>query len=416
MSHKELPLHKLGMSTLAVHVDEGKDPNHAHVTPIYQTSTFSFPDVATGARLFAGEGEGYIYTRLGNPNARHLAHKIAALEGYDLLRQNPDKPLTEVVDGWVLATGMAAVSTALVSRAKAGDTIIVQEVVYGGTFGFLANVLAPRLGINVAWVKGDDCESWEKAFKEHPNAPLAYAESPANPSMDITDIACVAEIAHRHGAWLFVDNTFATPYCQRPLSLGADVVIHSTTKYITGHGVVVGGAVVSHHLDYIHGSFKTALTSMGTSPSPFDTWLTNLGLKTFEVRMQRHCENAMKIAQFLESHPKVAKVMYPGLESFPGHEIAKKQMRCYSGMISFELKGGLEAGVKLMEGVRLATLAVSLGNVDTLIEHPASMTHAKVPREEREAIGITDGLVRLSVGIENVEDIIADLEEALAKV
>ena len=415
MSHPEPAWAKMGMSTLAVHVGEGQDPLHAHVTPIYQTSTFSFPDVATGAALFAGKQEGFIYTRLGNPNTRHLARKIAALEAYDLMRQHPDKALDDLVAGWVLSTGMAAVSTTVMSRVKAGETVIAQEVVYGGTFGFLYNI-APRLGINVVWVKGDDPDNWAQAFEKHPEARLAYVESPANPSMDITDIAAVVEIAHTHNAWVCVDNTFATPYCQRPLTLGADFVLHSTTKYITGHGVVVGGAVVSPHVDFMHTEFKNVLKSVGTSPSPFDAWLTNIGLKTFELRMQRHCENGMAVARFLDDHPKIARVMYPGLETFPGHEVAKKQMHCFGGMISFEMAGGFEAGVALMEHVQLATLAVSLGNVDTLIEHPASMTHAGVPKEEREAVGITDGLVRISVGIENVDDLLEDLQAALAKV
>ncbi len=415
MSHPELAWARLGMSTLAVHVGEGQDPLHAHVTPIYQTSTFSFPDVATGAALFAGEREGYVYTRVGNPNVKHLARKIAALEAYDLMHQRPDDALDDIVAGWVLSTGMGAISTAILSRVKAGETLIAQEVVYGGTFEFLHNI-APRLGIHVVWVKGDDLDSWAKAFESHPNARLAYVETPANPSMAITDIAAVAEIAHAHNAWVCADNTFATPYCQRPLTLGADIVLHSTTKYITGHGVVVGGAVVSPHVEFMHTDFKGVLKSLGTSPSPFDAWLTNIGLKTFEIRMQRHCENGMAVARFLEDHPKIARVMYPGLESFAGHEVAKKQMHCFGGMLSFEMAGGFEAGVALMENIQLATLAVSLGNVDTLIEHPASMTHAGVPREEREAIGITDGLVRLSVGIENTEDILEDLQAALAKV
>ncbi len=415
MSHSELAWSRLGMGTLAVHLDEGQDPLHAHVAPIYQTSTFSFPDVATGAALFAGQGEGYIYTRLNNPNAKHLARKIAALEAYDLLRQHPDQPLDALVAGRVLATGMAAVSTSILARAQAGDTILAQEVVYGGTFEFLHQI-APRLGLNVVWVQGDDLQAWEKAFAAHPEACLAYLETPANPSMAITDIAAVTEMAHAHNAWVYVDNTFATPYCQRPLTLGADLVLHSTTKYITGHGVVVGGAVVSPHVEFMHTAFKGTLKSMGTSPSPFDAWLTNMGLKTFELRMQRHCENGMAVARFLDQHPKIARVMYPGLETFPGHEVAKKQMHCFGGMLSFEMKGGFRAGVALMEHIRLATLAVSLGNVDTLIEHPASMTHAGVPREEREAIGITDGLVRLSVGIENADDILNDLEAALQKV
>jgi len=415
MKHPELAWARLGMGTLAVHVGEGQDPLHAHVAPIYQTSTFSFPDVATGAALFAGEREGYVYTRVGNPNAKHLARKIAALEAYDLLRQHPDKTLDDLVAGWVLSTGMGAISTAILSRVGAGGTLIAPEVVYGGTFEFLHNI-APRLGIHVVWVKSDDLDSWAQAFEKHPDARLAYVETPANPSMTITDIAAVVEMAHAHNAWVCADNTFATPYCQRPLTLGADLVLHSTTKYITGHGVVVGGAVISPHLEFMRTQFKATLKSLGTSPSPFDTWLTNIGLKTFELRMQRHCENGMAVARFLEKHPKIARVMYPGLESFPGHAVAKKQMHCFGGMISFEMAGGFEAGVALMENIRLATLAVSLGNVDTLIEHPASMTHAGVPQEEREAVGITNGLVRLSVGIENTEDILADLQDALEKV
>jgi methionine-gamma-lyase len=231
--------------------------------------------------------------------------------------------------------------------------------------------------------------------------------------MAMVDLAMVAEIAHRHGAWLAVDNTFATPYCQRPLSLGADIVIHSTTKFLAGHGALTGGAVVSSHPDYIHQALYLFVKVLGGIPSPFDTWLANLGLKTFELRMQRHCENALEVARYLSTHPAVATVYYPGLETDPGYEIAKRQMHTFGAMLSFELKGGLQAGVKLMERVRLATLAVSLGNVDTLIEHPASMTHGPVPRADRLSQGITDGLVRLSVGIENLPDILADLEQGL---
>jgi methionine-gamma-lyase len=307
---------------------------------------------------------------------------------------------------------MAAITAVLFSRLKAGDTIVAQEAVYSATFTFLKEI-APSLGIQVEWVRDIRPATWEAAFDAHPNARLAYAETPANPTMTMVDLKAVAEIAHRHSAWLAVDNTFATPYCQRPLSLGADIVVHSTTKFLSGHGALTGGAVVSSHPDYIHKSLYTFVKVLGGIPSPFDTWLANLGLKTFELRMQRHCENAMAVARFLSTHPTVATVFYPGLEEDPGHAVAARQMHAFGGMLSFELKGGMQAGIRLMERVRLATLAVSLGMVDTLIEHPASMTHGPVPREDRLNQGITDGLVRLSVGIEDLPDILADLEQGL---
>lgn len=402
---------KQGLSTLVNHVGEGHDSKHAHVTPIYQTSTFSFPDVATGASIFKG-GPGYVYTRMNNPNQEQLAMKYAVLEGVDLLRANPDKAVEEVVGGYVFASGMAAVSAAVLGRVRGGQTIIAQEALYGATYTFLHDV-APRYGINVVWLSTIKVADWEAAFAANPTAVLAYAETPANPTMAIVDLAAVAEIAHRHNAWLMVDNTFATPYGQRPLTLGADVTLHSTTKYLSGHGVIVGGTVISNHVDWVHKDLYAMLKMLGGSESPFDCWLANIGLKTFELRMKQHNINAMEVARYLEKHTKIAEVYYPGLESHPDYAIAKKQMHSFGGMIAFELKGGLKAGEALMNNVQLATLAVSLGNVDTLIQHPASMTHSGMPREARLQAGITDGLVRLSVGIENVEDIIADLDEAL---
>ncbi len=402
-----------GIGTLVTHLGEFENPGGAHVMPIYETSAFIFPDVATGQAIFQDNTKGYYYTRIGNPNTRHLARKIAALEGLDLLRANPDSELESLVAGEMFTSGMAAVTAGLLACLRYGDTVIAQDSLYSGTFVFLKE-LAPRLGINVVWVHDYSAQGWQAAFTQNPNAKLAYTETPANPMMDIVDLAAVAEIAHRHGAWLMVDNTFATLYCQRPLSLGADAVVHSTTKYLCGHGTIIGGALISSHPEFVRKEIHATLTTLGGSPSPFDCWLTNLGLKTFELRMARHCENALAVARYLEKHPKVARVYSPGLEAHPGHEIAKKQMSGFGGMLSFELKGGYDAGAALMEHVRVATLAVSLGNVDTLIQHPASMTHHNVPPEERRKVGITDGLVRFSVGIENVEDIIADLEQALS--
>jgi methionine-gamma-lyase len=400
------------ISTLVTHVGEDDNPHHTHVTPIYQTSTFNFPDVATGAGIVARTEPGYYYTRLGNPNLDHLARKIAILEGLDLIRLQPETNPDSLVAGQVFTSGMAAITAVLFSQLKAGDFIVSQEAVYSATFTFL-KVIAPTLGIQVEWVRDLSQAGWEAAFNAHPDAKLAYAETPANPTMAVVDLMRVAEIAHHHGAWLAVDNTFATPYCQRPLSLGADIVVHSTTKFLSGHGALTGGAVISSHPDYIHKTLYTFVKVLGGIPSPFDSWLANLGLKTFELRMQRHCENAMEVARFLSTHPAVATVYYPGLEDDPGHAIATRQMHAFGGMLSFELKGGMQAGIRLMERVRMATLAVSLGNVDTLIEHPASMTHGLVPRQDRLSQGITDGLVRLSVGIENLPDILADLEQGL---
>ena len=401
-----------GMGSLCTHVGEGENPYDAHVMPIYQTSTFGFPDVATGAALFKGEKHGYIYTRMKNPNLDQLALKYAVLEGLDLLRKNPDIPPEKVVGGFVFSSGMAAITTAILARAKAGDTIIAQEALYGATYTFLHDI-APRFGLKVVLLKSITPQDWKDAFKANPGATLAYVETPSNPTMAIVDIAAVSEIAHQNNAWVYVDNTFATPYCQRPLTLGADVVMHSTTKYLSGHGQIVGGTVISRWVDYVNGPLYSMLKVLGGSDSPIEAWLANIGMKTFELRMKCHCENAMKVAEYLEKHPTVARVYYPGLTSHPDHELAKKQMMDFGGMLSFELKGGLASGEKMMNNVKMMTLAVSLGNVDTLIQHPASMTHAGVPRDVRMASGISDGLVRLSVGIENVEDIIADLEQSL---
>ncbi|NOZ49159.1 MAG: PLP-dependent transferase [Chloroflexi bacterium] len=408
-----------GLSTIVTHYSEGDNPLNAHITPIYQTSTFSFPDVATARRVFAGEESGYIYSRAGNPNTTQLAAKIAYLEGLDLIRQQPERAPEEIVFGRVTSSGMAAISMAILGRVHAGQTVISQRHLYGNAYRFFSEI-APRLNINTVWVDDLSPAGWQAAFAAHPHAVFAYIETPANPAMALVDLAAVSEIAHAHQAWVMVDNTFATPYHQRPLSYGCEIVVHSTTKYLTGHGLLIGGAIVSTERDYMTAAqdgVALMLRVLGPAVSPFDAWLANIGLKTFELRMQRHAENALAIAQWLESQPQIERVHYPGLPSHPDHVIARRQMiNGYGGMISFELKGGYDAGVALMNHVRLATLAVSLGNVDTLIEHPASMTHAAVPAAERLKTGITDGLVRLSVGIENVQDLIADLEQALQPV
>jgi len=401
-----------GIGTLVTHYTEGSNPLNTHIAPIYQTSTFIFPDLETGAALYRGDIQGYTYTRTTNPNVDQFSKKVALLEAIDLLREKQGAQAEQVVQGQAFASGMAAISSAILARVKAGETIIAQESIYSNTFNFLQEI-APRYGIQVVWVKDTSRAGWEAAFGAHPEAVLAYAESPANPTMLIVDLAMVAGLAHACGAWLMVDNTFATPYCQRPLSLGADVVVHSTTKYLSGHGVIIGGMVVSTHLSYMRQDLLQMLKTLGAAASPFDTWLANLGLKTFELRMQRHCENALAIAHFLQAHQAVAQVHYPGLESHPGHAIAKEQMHAFGGMLSFELAGGMQAGEALMNRTRVSTLTVSLGTVDSLIQHPASLTHSSVPPEDRLKMGITDGLVRFSIGIEDVADLIADLDQAL---
>ncbi len=403
-----------GISTLVNHVGEGFDPSHAHVAPIYQTSTFSYPDVTTGAAISQGRESGYYYTRVGNPNAWQLAQKIAFLEGLDLLRENPTREPDEIVAGRVLSSGMAAITAAVLARARSGDIVIAQSAIYGHTYNFL-NEVAPSLGIRLIWVTDLTPIGWQAALDQHPDAVLVYAESPINPTMQLVDLAALAGQAHRIGAWLLVDNTFASPYCQRPLTLGADIVIHSTTKFLSGHGTIIGGAVISRHPEYIQRDIQRMIVLLGGAPSPFDCWLAVQGLKTFELRMQRHCENALTIAHKLRGHQQVAAVYHPGLEDGPQYDLAQRQMIDFGGMISFELKGGYQAGVKLMEYVQVATLAVSLGNTDTLIQHPASMTQSAMPPDERLRMGVRDGLVRMSVGIENSQDIWGDLERGLAR-
>ena len=405
-----------GFGTLTNHAGREENPHRTHVEPIYQTSTFTFPDAETGGRVFAGEETGYIYTRVGNPNATQLAQKIAMLEGIELLQANPGKPVEEVVAGWVYSSGMAAISAAILAHVRPGQAVIAQRCLYGNSYGFLDD-LAAEFGIKTYWVDEVDAAAWKTAFDAHPEAVLAYMETPSNPTLDVLDLKALADIAHAHDAWLMVDNTFATPYHQRPLALGCDVVVHSTTKYLSGHGVIIGGAVVSPHLEYMDpgGEGLGRMLRLGGSPSPFDCWLVNMGIKTLHLRMKAHNENAQAIVEYLLQHPKVERVYYPGLETNRGHDVACRQMyNGFGGMVSFELKGGYSAGVCLMNRLKLITLAVSLGNVDSLIEHPASMTHSCVSEEERCRAGITDSLVRLSVGTEDVKDLIADLEQALA--
>jgi methionine-gamma-lyase len=401
-----------GLTTFLTHYSEGNNAENSHITPIFQNSVFTFDDADSGAAIASGEKQGYYYTRLNNPNHTQLARKLAALEAWDLLRQDPEAAPEDLVGGLVFASGMAAVTAGVLSCLEAGQTVLTQASLYDGTYLFFKNI-APKYGINVVWVTNNTEEGWVSAFESNPEAKLAYIETPVNPTLRLTDIKMVVALAKGYGARVVVDNTFATPFCQRPLTLGADVVVQSTTKFLSGHGQVLGGAVITTDLDLLNGPLYQIYKIMGATPSPIDTWMVNIGLKTFELRMQRHCMNALRVARRLEAHPGVNRVYYPGLESHPDHALAQVQMYDYGGMIAFDLKGGLEAGKRMMDNLKVVTLAASLGNVDTLVQHPASMTHRNTPREKRLAAGITDGLVRLSVGIEEPNDIIRDLLRAI---
>lgn len=397
-----------GWASAAVHAGKGKkDQYGAHGTPIYQTSTYVFDDVESGARAFAHEegGASHIYSRLGNPTVEELERAVCELETFGL-------PEAEAYRGMAFGSGMAAITTGILSMAS-GRHVIAQDALYGCTSQFLKEE-APRMGVSVSFTDTSDAFLVEMQLKQHPDTALIYLESIANPTMMVSDIRRISELAREHGALLMVDNTFATPYHIQPLALGADVVAHSTTKYMGGHGSVIGGALVAKQELYEEAETWLYRKNLGGISGPMDAWLTTNGIKTLHLRMKQHAENGMKVAQFLEEHPDVEKVWYPGLESHPQHNLAASVMkRGFGGMISFELKGGHDAGVSLMNSVELCTLAVSLGSVDTLIQHPASMTHAVVDPEIKASAGITDGLVRISVGVEDADDIIHDLSQAL---
>ncbi len=389
---------KLGLNSRLIHAGEFENPLGSATVPIYQTSTFIFENADHGARCFSGEEDGYIYTRIGNPTIHALETLVADLEGG--------------VSGIATSSGMAAVNTLYMALLSKGDHMVSSAAVYGPSRVVMEQHWS-RFGVESTYVNTANIDEIKAAFR--PNTKLLYVETPANPTMDITDLKACAELAHQHGALLVVDNTFCSPYLQRPLELGADAVFHSMTKFINGHADIVAGMIVAR--DKALGSkLRSMMVNLGCNMDPHQAYMVIRGVKTLGIRIERSQENAMNIARFLESHPRVAWVKYPGLESHPQHELAKQQMYGFGSMISFELKGGFEAGKVLMNNVGLAILAVSLGGVETLIQHPASMTHSKVSAEAKIKAGITDGLVRYSVGIEDAEDLIADLEQGLAKI
>ena len=384
-------------ATTAIHAHGKHHAQYGEVSvPIYQTSTFAFDDVDQGAARFAGANDGYIYTRLGNPTVNALADAIRALENGSF--------------AMATSTGMAAISTVFLAYLQQGTHVVCSATVYGPTRTVLETAFA-RFGNEATFVDSSGAANIRAAMRS--NTRIVFIETPANPTMTLTDIVVAAEIAHAHGALLVVDNTFASPYLQRPLDLAADIVVHSCTKLINGHSDVVGGAIVVRD-EKLYRQIKPTLNLFGGTMDPHQAWLILRGLMTLPLRAERSQENAMKLARFLRTHPMVSWISYPGLEEHPQHELARRQMDGFGNMIAIGVKGGLAAGKAMMNSVRLFTLAVSLGGVESLIEHPASMTHAGLPRQEREAAGLTDELVRIAVGCEDVEDLQADLDQALA--
>jgi len=393
-----MDLKNAGFDTKLIHAGAIDDQFGSATVPIYQTSTFRFKSAQDGADCFSGASDGYIYTRIANPTIHALEQNIAALEnGFG---------------GIATSSGMGAITTVYMALLNAGDHIIGTDAVYGPARGVLEQDFS-RFRVEASFVNTADIEEIKKAIR--PNTKVLYIETPANPTMEITDIAACAEIAREHGLVLVVDNTFCTPYMQKPLELGADVVLHSVTKFINGHADIVGGIIITKEV-VLYKKIRHCMVYMGCNMDPHQAYLVLRGVRTLSLRVERNQENAIKVADFLNNHPKVAWIKYPGLKSHPQYDLAKRQMTGSGSMISFGLTGGFEAGKTLMDNVHLAVLAVSLGGVETLIQHPASMTHAGVSRENKEQAGITDDLVRFSVGIENVEDIIADLKQGLDKI
>ena len=388
---------RTGFATRAIHAPTpSRDPYGTLTQPIYMTSTFEFETAEQGGARFAGDEEGYIYSRLGNPTLNQLEEKLAVLEGAEAC-------LTT-------GSGMGAITCVFWTLLEAGDEILVDKTLYGCTFAYFRHGLS-KFGVTVRHVDLTDPNSLDREIG--PKTKFVYFETPANPNMRIVDIRQICEIADARGVRVIVDNTYATPYLQNPLDLGAFLVLHSATKYLGGHGDLMAGAVMGDRetIDEIRMVGMKDMT--GAVLSPMNAFLINRGLKTLELRMDRHCLNAMRIAEFLDSRNNVRETCYPGLSSFAGYEVAKKQMSQPGGMIAFELDGGLEAGIKFLDKLQLCRIAVSLGDAETMVQHPASMTHSTYTPEERAQYGISDGLIRISAGLEDIEDILNDIEQAI---
>jgi methionine-gamma-lyase len=397
---KNFPLN--GFGSAAIHAGHDQDPKYAHQSPIYASSTFVYDTAEQGMKRFAGEEEGYIYSRWGNPTFTEAEKKISALETFQLNIE---------AKGILHASGMAAISTLFLSNLKQGDKVLTHFSLYGGSEEILYK-LFPQFGIEAVIADLRQLNEVEDIIKNNRDIKMMYLETPANPTIQCVDIEELTKIAKKYNLKVACDNTFATPYLQQPFKFGVDFIVHSTTKFLNGHGTAIGGILLGTDADFMKTKATKIQRLLGGNSNPFDAFLLIQGIKTLEVRMNRHGENALKVAQFLEQHPSVRKVNYAGLPSHADHKVAMKQMKNGGGMLSFELKKGLQGGIDFMNKLKMCVRTVSLGTVDTLLCHPASMTHFGVPKEQREKYGITDGLIRMNVGIENHEDIINDLEQA----
>jgi methionine-gamma-lyase len=409
MDQKKIPF--TGISSVAIHGGKQHNSEFSHLPPIYATSTFTFDTAEQGMERFAGIEKQNIYSRWGNPTCKAAETTIAALEAFGLSDEN-GQPLK--LKALLHASGQAAMSTLFMSNLKAGDTLLSHFSLYGGSYELMHGVLA-NSGIKTIILDMRDLNKLEAQLRSDDRIRLIHLETPANPTIQCVDIEEITRLAKRHGIIVSVDNTFATPYLQQPFRYGVDFVFHSTTKFLNGHGTAIGGVLVGKDIQFMKTKAWKCHALLGGNANPFDAYLLITGMKTLEVRMDRHCSNSEKVAEFLSAHRAVAHVNYNGLRSHPDYEVARKQMKHPGPMMSFELKGGLEAGKKFIDALQMCVRAVSLGTIDTLLSHPASMTHYSVPREERLRFGITDGLIRMSVGMENVQDILTDLDQALEK-
>ncbi len=398
-----------GISSLALHAAGHDNAEFAHLTPIFATSTFTFDTAEDGMARFAGSDKTRVYSRWGNPSFTAAEQTIAALEAFGL-KDETGAPLE--LKALLHASGQAAMTTLFLGNLKSGDAILSHYSLYGGTQELMTKVLAAT-GIEVIIADLRDLNTAAEAIQQHSHIKLVHIETPANPTIQCVDIAAITQLAKQRGLIVSVDNTFATPYLQQPFAFGVDYVFHSTTKFLNGHGTAIGGVLIGKDLQKMNTDIWKWHVLLGGNSNPFDAFLLTQGMKTLELRMERHCANAKAVADYLSQHPAIAKVNFTGLPDHPDYELCKKQMRQPGAVMSFELKGGLEAGKKFINQLKMCVRAISLGTVDTLVSHPASMSHFGIPREERIKYGITDGLIRFSVGIENIDDLIADLEQAL---
>ncbi|MEI6948061.1 aminotransferase class I/II-fold pyridoxal phosphate-dependent enzyme [Paraflavisolibacter sp. H34] len=410
MTHPSPPPGPHSMGTACLQAAHAYSFHHAHLTPIFATATFTFDSAEQGRDVFSGKEPGYIYSRFGNPTVTVAEDVIARLEAFGL-QDEEGRPLE--LKALLHASGQSALATLLLSALSAGDTVLSHYSLYGGSHELIYGFL-PRFGIHSRIADLRDLEGVADLIRKTPSLKLIHVETPGNPSLQCIDLEAICTLARRHGLRVSVDNTFSTPYLQQPFRFGADFVVHSTTKFLNGHGTSIGGVLVGRDHAFMKEKAYGAYKVLGANANPFDAFLLLQGIKTLELRMEAHCRNAAQVAAFLCAHPRVERVHYNGLPSHPDYHTSQKQMRLPGSVLSFELKGGLEAGMAFMNRLQLCVRAVSLGTVDTLVSHPASMSHSGMSREDRLQSGITDGLIRMSVGIENSVDILGDLERALS--